>query len=954
MERVAIYLLGSPRIELNGLSAETDTRKAVALAAYLAVEGASQSRDTLVDLFWPESDASRGRAALRRTLSALNKALGSRTLATTRRTIGLEFGPEDFVDVAEFDRLIASSTSDVDAATVIQLLTSAVRMYTGDFLAGFSLRDSPEFDDWQFTQSEVYRAKLATALDRLERAHSDLAQRDEAIGYVRRRLALDPLHEPAHRRLIELHALAGDRAAAMRQYQECVRVLDRELGVAPLDETRRAYEAVREGTFPMSAPAVALTLSPSTLEKPREGQPSRPDGAHSLPMVGRSREMAVALEAYQAIDETGRLLVIEGEAGIGKTRLAEVVVNAARSTGASAVEARCYRGEANLAYGPVIAALRNALDDEAAGKRVRDVPGHWLAEAGRLVPDLAVTTAASTPQSMEGPGAQSRFIEGIAQVLSAACGPRGVLFLDDVHRADDSSIDVVAYLLRRLQERPICVLLTWRREEIEYGHSLLSALAECQRGGSGTLASLSRLDSGSVEELVLASKPSVTDVDALSRRLFQETEGLPLFVVEYLSAAPALGDWEMPVGVRQLLESKVGALGETARQVLGAAAVIGRSFDFDTVKSAAGRTDEETTLAMEELTARGVVAESPPDPASPIYDFTHDRVRTFVYGEMSLVRKRLLHRRVAQSLDSHGGRPTQAGEIARHYHLGGEEAKAADYYKVAGDGARAVYANAEALHHYRSALALGWPDTALLHEAIGDLETLQGNYGVALDSYSAASATEERVQIELKVARVRHRRGEWDRAEMHYRVATDSLDSDGSDAVRARAYADWSLMENQRGTSDTAYRLASQALDLARSSGDSSALAYTYNLLGILAKNRLDLAEAKSHLEHSLSLAEEMDDVGAQAAALNNLALVLAPDDSERAIALATRALELCTSQGDRHHEAAIHNNLADLYHATGDSEQARGHLEKAVTLFAEIGSKGEELHPEIWKLVEW
>ncbi len=935
---------------LPGTLLEIDTRKALALAAYLVVEGAPQGRDTLVNLLWPESDASRGRAALRRTLSALNKALGGRALVATRQTVGLDLGSEDFIDVAEFDRLVDESGTDTDAATTVSLLTPAVQMYAGDFLAGFSLRDSPEFDEWQFTQSEVYRARFATVLDRLLWAHADLGDFDEAIVLAKRRVALDPIHEPAHRRLIELHASAGDRSAALRQYQECVRILDRELGVAPLDETRRAYEAVREGTItkpaPPSIPAPVSSKPPEPAEEPEVS--SRP------PMVARASELDAAMNAYQSIDDSGRLIVLEGEAGIGKTRLAAEVIDAVRSAGATVVEARCYRGEAALAYGPVIAALRGALDDTPALSRVNDVQDHWSAEAGRLVPELASATDASPPQSLEGPGAQTRFIEGIVQVLSAACGPRGVLFLDDIHWADDSSIDVVTYLLRRLQDKPISVMLTWRPEELESGHELLSALAECRRAGRGVAISLPRLDAGSVEELFRATKPSTADVEALSRRLFQETEGLPLFVIEYLATVPLSGDWQMPAGVRQLLDSKVGALDETSRQVLGAAAAIGRSFDFDTVKHAGGRTDEETTSAMETLTDRGIIAESRPDPASPAYDFTHDRIRSFVYDELSLVRKRLLHRRVAQSLESHGGRSSQAGEIASHYHLGGEEARAADFYKTAGDAARALYANAEALNHYRSALALGWPDAALLHEAIGDLETLRGNYGAALDSYAAASPMDDSAQIELKVARVRHRRGEWDRAEMHYRAALDSLDGDGNEATRARGYADWGLMENQRGTPETAYRLASQALDLAATSGDDSALAYTYNLLGVLAKNRGDLTEAKSHLDRSLSLAKEMSDVGAQAAALNNLALVVADDDPNHAKGLATQALELCTSQGDKHHEAAIHNNLADLYHTMGDSDRAQVHLEKAVTLFAEIGSEGEELHPEIWKLVEW
>ena len=168
--------------------------------------------------------------------------------------------------------------------------------------------------------------------------------------------------------------------------------------------------------------------------------------------------------------------------------------------------------------------------------------------------------------------------------------------------------------------------------------------------------------------------------------------------------------------------------------------------------------------------------------------------------------------------------------------------------------------------------------------------------------------------------------------------------------------ADWSLTAHHAGAPAEALRLGARALEMADAAQDRAALAQAHNLLGVLARGRGDLDAAARHLEESLALAEALDAPPARVAALNNLALVcFARAEPERAIALVSAALELCAQRGDRHREAALHNNLADFLHFSGQPEAA-DHLERAVTIFAEIGHSlhAEELQPEIWKLSEW
>ncbi len=945
MPELRVAVLGPPRLELDGAAVEVDTRKAIALLAYLAVTGERHGREALAGLLWPEYDEAHARAALRRTLSALNKGLRGGWLATDRTSIALDRA-DLWLDLARFHALLAECGAHghplaETCPACLAPLREAAALHRGDFLAGFALRDADGFEDWQRLQAESLRRELAGVLERLVEVQATAGRWQDAIADGHRWLALDPLHEPAHRQLMRLYAWSGQRGAALRQYRACVRVLDRELGVAPLEETTALYQTIKQGQAERERPA-----PPPAAVAPL----SRP------PLVGRSAEWSALLEAYEAARHEGRLVVLEGEAGIGKTRLAEEFAAHAMAAGATTIGGRCYDGESGLAYQPLVEGLRAALAGQADSAWLQAVPTPWLAEASRLLPELVDLRPGLAPAPLDGPGAQSRFLAGLCQVLLTALrGPvPGVLVLDDLHWADEASLDLLTYLVRRLAGQPLCIVVTWRSEQVQGGHRLRRLAAEAQRAGGATVLRLAPLSQPEVAELVLAVAPARAGQAAW---LYQETEGLPFFLTEYLAVAPeGAPDAPLPGGVRELLQAKLGQVSEAGRQLLATAAVIGRSFDFDTVRGASGRSEEETVAALEELTERGLVREVREAGELPAlaYDFGHERMRALVYEQTSLARRRLLHRRVAEALAGRADGQSLAASIARHFQLAGQETEAAASFKTAGDQARGLYANHEALAHYRSALALGHPDAAGLHEAIGDLETLAGAYDDALASYEAAAAScapEALPGLEHKLGGVHDRRGDWQAAASHFEAA---LAASQDDARKARLYADWSLTAHRRGDQRHAVELADRALALAEAAEDTKALAQAHNILGVLTGHLGDHAGARRHLERSLALAERLADPSSRVAALNNLALAhRAAGELERALELAETALALCTSHGDRHRQAALHNNLADLLQAMGRPEDAMGHLKQAVTIFTEVGAP-DRLQPEIWKLVEW
>ena len=462
------------------------------------------------------------------------------------------------------------------------------------------------------------------------------------------------------------------------------------------------------------------------------------------------------------------------------------------AAGGRTASARCFQEETELAYGVVSGLLRDAL--AAAGPP--DGAPWWLEEVSRLVPELGPPPV----RAVDSTAAEVRFFEAVCAFLLDRARRRapGLVLVDDAHWADEASLRLLLFLARRLAGRPLLLVVSWQPEAIGPEHPAARLLAEARRDRAARLLSLGRLTAADVAELVDAAGH---DGD-LAARLHRESGGLPFFVVEYLDALgreePDAADWPLTGGIRELLGTRLAALGELAGQVVAAAAVLGRSFEPDTLRDASGRSDDEVVLAVEELEARGVLVES-----GGTLEFRHEQERSLVYEGMTLARRRLLHRRVAAALGTRDRGELQAAVIAHHLALGGDEAAAAELYRVAGDRARTLYANAEALGHYRAALALGFPDQAVLHAAIGDLQTLAGDYGGALASFQAAAALAEpglAAEVEHRIGDLHLRRGEWELAEASLATALEGLEGEAA----ARATADRSLAAHRRKQEDDA------------------------------------------------------------------------------------------------------------------------------------------------------
>jgi len=983
MSELSLALLGPPVVKRDGAPVTFDTRKAIALLALLAVTGREHTREQVADLLWPDADEAKARGSLRRTLSVAAAAVGP-ALAITRTTVGLVPAAVD-VDVREFETLLTRK----DAAA----LERGVGLYRGDFLAGFTVRDCPDFEDWQVSVREEQKQLLARGLQRLVAACVAAGELERAIGHARRWLQLDQLHEPAYQAMIRLYEWTGQRSAAMRQYRSLVHVLDRDLAVRPLPETTQLYEDVRAGR--LAAPPLPTAAAAVTATVTAAGAADQV-AALDWPLVGRAAELSTLRSAWRSaagpgapgVDGArGRAVAIVGQAGSGKSRLVEELRAEAVGAGGTVLVARCHDGESALPFVLAADLLRSALN--VCPELPDLLPAQTIAMAGRLVPGLADVQQDPRSPALDSPAAVARMYAAIADTLRVAAGaparvgnrqsgngqrrPAGVIAVEDVHWADNSSLGLLSYLVRRLAGWPLLLALTWQPEQAGRLRVLRAAFGEA--GPLGETIEPGPLGPDAIRSLLSLPGTPAVDVDLL----LAETHGLPMLVREYVEALRSaevpgatgtsadggqLADWWPPASVRELFLGRLRAASEPTLQVLTAAAVLGSDADADLLQAVSGRGEDEIVEAIEEAVARSLLTEDPPPAVggAPSYRFRYEAMRKTAYDSASLARRRLLHGRAADVLAPRHQRDpvgTPAGTVAEHLQLAGRDDAAAEWWWLAAARARELYAHTEARGYLARALALGYPQLPG-RIALGEELVVLGRYREALAEFETAAAIASGQRggdraalagIEHKLADVHHRLGDWDLAEAHLATVAELADDPGH---LARAAADRAVVAFRRGDTVQAESLGQAALDSARAAADPGAMAQALNVLGMLAARAGDTDAAEKYLRDSLAEARRLPELGAAVAALNNLARLLAETGhGTEALALATEALELGSELGDQHRVAALHTNLADLLHAAGQREAAVTHLKEAARRFAAVDAD-DHPRPEIWMLVEW
>ncbi len=805
---------------INGDTPVTNvnTARLQSLLAYLVLHrDAPQSRQHLAFLFWPDSTEAQARTNLRNQLYHLRRALpdADRFLHVDVKT--LQWRPEAAftLDVAEFERAVAQANkADLAGhqAAVRAALEETVGLYRGDLLPGC-------YDNWVLLLRERLSQAFVRALERLIELLE--AQRDypTAIRYAQRLLRHDPLHEAAYRQLMRLRALSGDRAGALRAYHTCATVLQRELAVEPSPATREMYERllnVEPQAEPRRTPPAALAARP--------------------PLVGRHREWQQLQAAWRgAARGRPHIVLVAGEAGIGKSRLAEDLIEWAGHQGVATARTRSYAAEGALAYAPVAAWLRTDTL-RAALPALEDV---WLTEVARLLPELLTErTDLSPPGPLTESWQRQRLFDALARAILASSQPL-LLVINDLQWCDQETLEWLRYLLRVDPQARLLIVGTFRPEETGPDHPLTSLRLALHRSRQFTEMELSPLDEA--ETATLAGHVAGRELPpALAARLYQETEGNPLFVVETVRAGlpgdsdsdsdPPSLSLSLSPEVQAVIHERLAQLSPPARGLASLAATIGREFTFDVLARASDSDEDTLVQELDELWQRRIVREQGAD----AYDFSHDKIREVAYAELSAARRRLLHRRVALALEAVHANDLDAvsGQVASHYERAGRPAQAIPYYQRAAEVAARVCANNEAADQLTRGLMLLETLPQTLERAEQEL-TLQLALGNAF-SFIKGLASPELGEAYARARMLCQRVGE----------------------MAQHLPALWGLwaFHLMRAELHTAREMGEELLRLAESEQDPTAFLVAHRALGVVLFYLGELAPARAHLEQAIAL----------------------------------------------------------------------------------------------------
>lgn len=703
------------------------TKQRLVLTALVLGSGGWVGRDALVDVLWPADPPPSARHTIEsyvsRLRSLLRRAAGGRDLieggpAGYRLiTDGLSCDATRFAALAQAGELALGQGATAEASAQFG---AALALWRGAALEG--LADHPTLR----AEAAGLEEGRAHVLERWAEAELALGRHGALSGRLRTESARYPGRERLHELLILALYRASGQADALAAYREYHAYLSRELGLEPGVAVRELQAQVLR-----QDPSLIRPARPTVAAATARGAPDRPEAAaeqkshHHLELpeplalrqtaafVGRSADVHRLHELYaEAATGLRHVMLLGGEAGIGKTRLCMEFATQAHARGALVLYGRCDE-DPLVPYQPFVEALRHYVlgtGSAALGARLGTLGG----ELRRILPEVGERLPGLPQAAAEAEGARFRLFEAVcALLLQAAHAQPLVLVLDDLHWADRPTLQLLKYLARYPRQAPMLVVGTYRPTDIQPGDPLADTLADLSREQGLVRHMLGRLDAGAVGALVGAHGLVGERVPEIEHSIYAATDGNPFFVVEVLrhltesggSGAPLA----VPPGVKDVIARRLARLSPDVRATLATASVLGRNFDVATLSRISPLGEDELVDALEDAVSTHVVEEVAGSAGE--YAFAHALTRDTVYGGIPGHRRAALHRRAGVAIETAHAAALGPyhSDLARHFEAAGQDAdlrRAIEHAAQAGQRELAQLADEAAAAHFRRAAAL--------------------------------------------------------------------------------------------------------------------------------------------------------------------------------------------------------------------------------------------------------
>jgi DNA-binding SARP family transcriptional activator/class 3 adenylate cyclase len=891
-----VSLLGQQRVLVKGAALEAlPSARSLELLAYLVLHrGVPQLRQHVAGVFWPESTEDQARSNLRHELHRLRTAIpeADRCLRADTRTVCWSDDAPARVDVTEFEAALAEADTAEergDAPGFRRAAERAAKAYGGDLLPGI-------YEDWVLAERERLRRAAIGLLDRLSGALANQGELRAAVHHARRRVDLDPLEESGYRQLMEAQDRAGDRAAALATYHRCTSTLRRELDVEPSAETVAMYRNLFAKT---AAPVYAAPQAPeaaSRAERVPERQEFPLPGAlrtrSRFPFVGRAAEQETLEEAWKrAATGERQAVLVGGEPGVGKTRLAAETARTARDEGGVVLAGRCDE-EGGVPYQPFVEALDTFIGHCPEAELV-DRLGRFGGDLERIVPGLSERVPGlSEPLRADEDKERRRLFDALTGWLAAAGGGRPVvLVFDDLHWADKTTLLALRHVLRFDKPFRLLFIGNYRDTELDRTHSLVEMRAELRRERAVERIDLRGLTADEVRTFLEGAGGHEREAlaDELVLALHRGTEGNPFFLEETLAHLIETGviyqrgdgrwtsdldkieGFGIPEGVREVIGRRLARLSEECHRVLGMAAVLGAEFDVAALNSLAGA---DVVDPLEEAETSGLVAAT--GSSLPGYGFTHALVRHTLLDQLSLARRQSYHLAAAETLEARGG---GAAAVATHYRQAGAAAdleKTVNASLAAAEAARQRLAWEEASDHWEATLELlelsgrDPAEKAGLIERLGDAIYATGrDWERGIHQLERAVEINEGLGDAYRAAKIRSRiarnlaafPGRFDpaRASAHAEAARPALEERGDSPALAYLETSFALVHALRLQGQEGLTAARRSLEIGERVGHPAVIASATGLVGVHLVLTGRVREGLAYLEAAQSGAVEMN-----------------------------------------------------------------------------------------------